>query len=108
MKFRTKVDAREAVAILERVKLELPNKGSVASSPYICDQIRKLTEYKPGAHGAELRQWIRELLNGAFSLREWLKDVHGIQCPEYSLKLQETRQAWLDWMIQEIKTINKL
>lgn len=108
MKFRTKVDAREAVAILERVKLALPREGDRIGSPYICDQIRNLTGYKSEGPGAKLRQWIRELLNGAFSLREWLKDVHGIQCPEYSLKLQETRQAWLDWMIQEIKTVNKL
>ena len=108
MKFRTKVDAREAVAILERVKRELPSKGGCARSPYVCDQIRATTEYKVAGPGAELRMWIRELLDGAFSLREWLKQTHGIECSEYSINLQKTRQAWLDWMIQEIKTVNKL
>lgn len=109
MKFRTKVDAQEAVSILERVKRELPHKGGKTTrSPYICDTIHEITGHKLDGPGVELRLWIRKLLNGAFSLREWLKKVHGIECPEYSIKLQETRQAWLDWMIQEIKTVNKL
>lgn len=109
MKFRTQVDAREAVTILERVKRELPAKGGETTrSPYICDNIREITEYKFEGPGEELRMWIRELLDGAFSLREWLGLVHGIKCPEYSIELQKTRQAWLDWMIQEIKTVNKL
>lgn len=109
MKFCNKVDAQEAVAILERVKRELPdNGGKTTRSPYICDTICEITEYKFNRSGRELRLWIRKLLNGAFSLREWLNETHGIGCPEYSIKLQETRQAWLDWMIQEIKTVNKL
>lgn len=109
MKFRTKVDAREAVAILERVKRELPNKGGFTTrSPYICDNIRKITEYKVEGPGAELRSWIRGLLDGAFSLREWLRQTRGIECPEYAINLQKTRQAWLNWMIREIKTVNKL
>lgn len=109
MKFRTKVDAQGAVSILERVKRELPHKGGKTTrSPYICDNIREVTGYKPDGPGAELRLWIRELLDNKFSLWEWLKQTHGIECPEYSVKLQKTRQAWLDWMIQEIKTVNKL
>lgn len=112
MKFRTKGDAQEAVAILKRVKRELPFKGGddddEIHSPYICGNIREITGYKFEGPGEELHAWIRELLDGAFSLREWLKETHGIECPEYSIKLQETRQAWLDWMIQEIKTVNKL
>lgn len=97
MKFRTKVDAIEAVAILERVKRELPKKGGETTrSPYICDNIRELTEYKFEGPGEELRVWIRELLDGAFSLREWLELVHGIKCPKYSLELQKKNSASMD------------
>ena len=109
MKFRTKVDAREAVDILERVKRELPNKGGFTTrSPYICDNIREITGYKFEGPGEELLIWIRELIDGAFSLCEWLKQTYGIECSEYSTNLQKTRQAWLNWMIREIKTVNKL
>ena len=109
MKFCTKVDAREAITILEQVKRELPNKGgSTARSPYICDNIRESTGYKFEGPSKELLIWISELLDGTFSLREWLRQTHDIECPEYSIKLQKTRQAWLNWMIREIKTVNKL
>ena len=114
MKFAKQDHAKMAVRILEGVKDTLTMK---TGSPYICDNITHI-QLKINVSPAEdvkrqLRNWISALIDHKFSLESWLQDNHGVVCPvtdkaDYFNKLQVTRQAWLQWMIQEIKTTNKL
>ena len=117
MKFATQDHAKMAVRILEGVKDSLPMNTSTTGSPYICDNIETVN-FKINAPLAtkvahQLRSWISALIDHKFSLESWLRDNHDVVRPvsdkaDYFNKLQVTRQAWLQWMIQEIKTTNKL
>ena len=117
MKFATQDHAKMAVRILEGVKDTLPMKIGDTGSPYICDNIETVN-FKINAPlttkvARQLRGWISTLIDHKFSLESWLQDNHGVVRPvtdkaDYFNKLQVTRQAWLQWMIQEIKTTNKL
>ena len=117
MKFAVKDQAEMAVRILEGVKDILPMKIGDTGSPYICDNIACI-QLKINVSPAEdvkrqLRNWISTLIDREYSLESWLQDNHGVVRPvtdkaDYFNKLQVTRQAWLQWMIQEIKTTNKL
>ena len=117
MKFAVKDQAKMAVRILEGVKDILPMKIGDTGSPYICDTITHV-QLKINVSPAkdverQLRGWISTLIDRKFSLESWLRDNHDVVRPvtdkaDYFNKLQVTRQAWLQWMIQEIKTNNKL
>ena len=117
MKFATQDHAKMAVRILEGVKDILPMNTGDTGSPYICDAIThvklKINVSPAKDVGRQLRDWISALIERKFSLESWLRDNHGVVCPvtdkaDYFNKLQVTRHAWLQWMIQEIKTTNKL
>ena len=117
MKFATQDHAKMAVRILEGVKDILPMNTGDTGSPYICDNITHIPfkiNVSPAKDVArQLRNWISTLIDREYSLESWLQDNHGVVCPvadkaAYFNKLQVTRQAWLQWMIQEIKTTNKL
>ena len=117
MKFARKDHAKMAVRILEDVKDILPMNTDGMGSPYICDAIthvRLKINVSPAKDvGRQLLDWISALIEHKFSLESWLRDNHGVVYPvtgkaDYFNKLQVTRQAWLQWMIQEIKTNNKL
>lgn len=117
MKFAIKDHAKMAVRILEGVKDILPMNAGDTASHYICDNITHV-QLKINVSTAkdverQLRGWISDMLDSTFSLESWLRDKHGVVRPvtgkaDYYNKLQVTRQAWLQWMIQEIKTNNKL
>ena len=117
MKFATQDQAEMAVRILEGVKDILPMNTYDTGSPYICDNIIRI-QLKINVSPAkdverQLRSWISTLIDHKFSLEAWLRDNHGVVYPvmdkaDYFNKLQVTRHAWLQWMIQEIKTTNKL
>ena len=117
MKFATQDHAKMAVRILEGVKDILPMNTDNTDSPYICDNItyvqRKINVSPAKDVERQLRSWISALIGHKFSLESWLQYNHDVVCPvtdeaDYFNKLQVTRQAWLQWMIQEIKTTNKL
>lgn len=117
MKFAIKDQAEMAVRILEGVKDILPMKIGDTGSPYICDAIThaqlKINVSPATDVKRQLRSWISALIEHKFSLETWLRDNHGVVYPvtdeaDYFNKLQVTRHAWLQWMIQEIKTTNKL
>ena len=117
MKFATQDRAKMAVRILEDVKDILPMKIGDTGSFYICDAIThvklKINVSPAQDVGHQLRSWISALIEHKFSLESWLRDNHDVVSPvtdkaDYFNKLQVTRQAWLQWMIQEIKTTNKL
>ena len=117
MKFAVKDQAEMAVRILEGVKDILPMKISDTGSFYICDAIThvklKINVSPANDVGRQLRSWISALIDHKFSLESWLRDNHDVVRPvtdeaDYFNKLQVTRHAWLQWMIQEIKTNNKL
>ena len=54
-----------------------------------------------------LVEWITILLrhNGVYfsTYESWLRRVHGIDCHNDRIKLQASRRAWVDWMINELK-----
>ena len=117
MKFATQDHAKMAVRILEDVKDILPMNTDGMDSPYICDSIAqvnlKINSPLTTNIARQLRGWISTLIDHKFSLESWLRDNHNVDRPvtdkaDYYNKLQVTRQAWLQWMIQEIKTNNKL
>ena len=117
MKFAKKDHAKMAVRILEGVKDILPMNTDNTGSPYICDNIGivnlKINTPLAEAVACQVRDWISTLIDHRFSLESWLRANHDVVCPvtdkgDYFNKLQVTRQAWLQWMIQEIKTANKL
>lgn len=117
MKFATQDHAKMAVRILEGVKDILPMNTGDTGSPYICDNIEKvnlkINSPLTTNIASQLRDWINDLLDDKFSLESWLRDNHNVvrlvtDKADYYNKLQATRQAWLQWMIQEIKTNNKL
>ena len=116
MKFATQDHAKMAVRILEGVKDTLPMDSDGMDSFYICDNIQvnlKINSPLTTNIARQLRGWISTLIDHKFSLESWLRDNHDVVCPvtdkaDYYNKLQVTRQAWLQWMIQEIKTTNKL
>ena len=117
MKFAIKDQAEMAVRILEDVKDILSMKIGDTGCFYICDAIAhvelKINVSPANDVGCQLRSWISALIDHKFSLESWLRDNHDVVRPvmdeaDYFNKLQVTRQAWLQWMIQEIKTTNKL
>ena len=117
MKFAVKDQAEMAVRILEGVKDILPMNTDGMDSPYICDNIAqvnlKINSPLTTNIASQLRDWINDLLDDKFSLESWLRYNHDVVCPvtdraDYRNKLQVARHAWLQWMIQEIKTNNKL
>ena len=117
MKFARKDHAKMAVRILEDAKDTLPMYPDGRDSLYICDNIHqvnlKINSPLTTNIASQLRDWINDLLDDKFSLESWLRDNHDVVSPvtdkvDYFNKLQVTRQAWLQWMIQEIKTNNKL
>ena len=88
-------------------------------SPYICDVVRDLCYKKKlntQATAERICDHIEELLEGHFSLREWLVGnghVEGARLdpmktcyhgPIDSDKLQRTRIAWLDHLISHYET----
>jgi len=120
MKFQSKSLAIQAIKLLEEVKSRLPEQHDPLVSHYICDNISN-TSTGWRVQGA-LKQWIQKLLGGGefeFSLQTWMnRNVLGLtdyndalvfwKDEENQRKLQRTRQAWLDWMIQEIEKNNKI
>ena len=120
MKFNSKAQAKMAIRILQEVKIKLPMKEvniGFSDSRYICDNITqvKLDINTECAYitGTALRAWISQMLNPATSLESWLRinyNINKIKMSDkkYFEKIQVTRIAWLDWMIQTIKTENNL
>lgn len=86
------------------------------TSPYICDNIWHVTKGQPDGRKDEKRicKFITKLLGGRFSLVEWLIDMGHINPnpDNWSFdgtnylgvvertKLQATRMAWLDYLIE--------
>lgn len=76
------------------------------NNEYVCHSIKANSKQKKFLH-----EWINELLDGACSFKYWLQLHHKLDYysinkqqtmsyDEYIDKVQETRHAWLDWMIQ--------
>jgi len=120
MKFKYKSLAIEAIRILKEVKKRLPEDHERTVSPHICDNISNIySDWEFRMVKFALKNWINELLTSQFSLKTWVNvyvrgvdkwdgDTNFWKNKENQRKLQRTRQAWLDWMIQEIKKNNKI
>ena len=114
MKFDNTTQAKTAVAILKKAKSTLPRKSLDDDiSPFICDNImHAYGNYSEQKIAEELKSWISRMLEGRFSLEQWIIQTQGVSINRYSekdvKKLQTTRHAWVTWMIQEIKRKNKV
>lgn len=118
MKFATQSEAKVAVKILEAVAQVLPRTSLyLEGSPYICDNITqvklKINVPLTEAVTRQVRGWISEMLEHRFSLETWMQDKGCFKNKKYRRdayvkELQDARHAWLQWMIQEIKTNNNL
>jgi hypothetical protein len=93
---------------LMRVKMQLPMECSNESleSPYICDNIRSLWRQGKITDDTKekLVQHISTILEGEFSLREWLVSKghatrEDIKNDLGGIMLQYTRQNWLNDMM---------
>lgn len=120
--FDTKQECKDAAAILTDVIdiLSVEDDDSGHSS-YICDCISQVCRDNISVHSGQiysetikndLRNWIGKQLDYKFGLATWLEDEHNIKFtnldhfemePEEFHKLQQTRLAWIDWMITELK-----
>ena len=96
--------------VLRRVRVHLVDDGSgMAHHRYICYALSEL--YLRGYIGdrdrTRVKRLIRNLLNGAQTLEEWLVANHGIpyeSTREYAVKIMATRKAWLDHLIEFYST----
>lgn len=112
--------------ILKKVKKILDIDDFCDESPYICDAVmrvcREVNMYGEDnldkAH--EIKDFIRIAIENKFSLEQWIRDngymsneeiaelrewnIHGnhtMEHPPAVIKLYNTRQAFLDWMIEQ-------
>jgi len=93
----------KASVILARVKANML--AGTRTSPFICDHVWYLSADKqiPEKDEERIRNHIRKLLGGRFSIVEWLIDKGhyiGDRCTIDRVKLQATRMAWLDHLIE--------
>lgn len=90
-------------------------KEGVYGSPYICDAIGGYFS-SPAGVNYDLTGWVSAMLGRHFSLEGWLvKHGHlpwadsvdtpraSVTEPEYKPRVQATRLAWLQWMIQHVE-----
>lgn len=86
MKFKTKVEAAEAIAILNSVIIRLPrhSREPHRRSPYICYNISVIVwhSHKNYEIAADLKDWINELLGGKFSLLQYIESKLKIKLDE--------------------------
>lgn len=113
--------------ILKEVKLILNVDNFGPESPYICDCVMRVCR-KTDMYGQDnldkgfhIKAFIRSLIENKFSLEQWIKDngymsdeeIEEIRKwndigdhtlgsrPRAVIKLYNTRQAFLDWMIEQ-------
>lgn len=112
--------------ILKKVKQILAVTDFEDNSPYICDCVmricREVNVYGEDncEKGYAIKDFIRVLIENKFSLEQWIRDngymsneeiaelrewnIHGnhtMDHPPAVIKLYNTRQAFLDWMIEQ-------
>jgi len=99
-----------AVRILKEVRSNLWD-GTVHSSArnrFICETI----DNTPGRDDTkdDLHRWINALLvecdgYAHYTYEMWLYATHGIVGSDCCIKLQTSRRAWIDWMINELEAV---
>ena len=80
---------------------ESPN--CCSSSPYICDLISAFAESKAVAY--TIQGYIGKQINDEFGLDYWIRNTtdNNIETIQDYLKLQSTRIAFIDFIIEQIK-----
>lgn len=74
---------------------------------YICHAINQALRASSDDHhliGNALRRLIVDRMGGPTVFEDWLQDHHGVtlgQCERQFTKLQRTRRAWIDSLIEE-------
>ena len=84
--------------------------GPLGLARFVCTAVRDASDCDD-ADGSryDLRVLIRERMGGISTLEEWLEYHHGIlgypfsNHDEYLDKMQATRHAWIDSLIEEFK-----
>ena len=102
-------DKKVAVEILKRAKTVLSANASEINDPdkekFICYAIANCSHGKQIRVGQLLRNMIMERLEARGCLEYWLYKKKGIPesvSPEYLTRIQQTRHAWVDSLIQEL------
>lgn len=84
----------------------------VADEGYICWSLQRALNDKkiPCKDFIRVRDMVRWRLRGCISLQHWLLQYHNIKIGHgkdhhaYNVKIQATRQAWLNSMIDEFRS----
>ena len=108
---KRKPTRKQKHALLVEAKKHLARYGNetlhVSKTQFICWAI-DLAVHDRDTYlvGRALKDLILERLGGPASLEEWLEKNHGISshhfpAVEYRNKMQETRHAWIDSLIEE-------
>lgn len=110
-RFLTVRVCKEAINLLKIARENLPMKPSQfgRKSEFVCDQISHAAFSQQSGYCStgpmheaktDLRVWIKELIEGEFSLRDYLR-YHGQFTDETDL--QRIRKDWITWMISELE-----
>lgn len=90
--------------VFTRAKKKLSNgRDDHGKQTYICyaiDRTKCSIEDKDKATAI-----IMNLLEGCYTFGNWLEIVQGIENDRYGEKMQETRHAWLDHLIEHYESI---
>lgn len=74
---------------------------------FICVALLHIQTTHNSKHSLYLRKWIRHQLNEHTFLNTWVQQKIGPQKywknPHRINKMRNTRLAWIDWMISELK-----
>ena len=79
--------------------------GDYGKTAYICysiDRVRCSARDKQKA-----RDIIMQLLDNNYTFGGWLENVKGIENDRTGAKLQETRHAWLDHLIEHYESLGE-
>lgn len=105
-----------AIEMLQQVRpkvavtLRPSYRSDVRSSPFICDNLGHSAG--PSRENYLLRQWLQDVIGHYPSgLASWIERKLGLEDDSLYMaeddeslqKLQRTRVAWIDWMIQELE-----
>lgn len=110
-RFKTVGHIENSIKILQQAKLLLTNPKDDTDddynrSPYVCDVVsnasKLLFRNNLTREAKDIRDWIRELIEGQFSVITWMNNKYD-QPRMFDKNAKAIRLAWIDWMISELE-----
>ena len=110
-RFKTVGHIENSIKILQQAKLLLTNPEDDTDddynrSPYVCDVVanssKLLFKDRFTTEAEDIRDWIKELIEGQFSVITWMGDKYGLH-RTFDKNAKAIRLAWIDWMISELE-----